>query len=392
MKLAIGENLKKLRAEKSVTQENLADYLGVSFQAVSRWETGAAYPDIELLPEMARFFGVSLEELMGCENDEREAVNKAIRLSNDRWSGNKEETLRALRELEKQYPNNWEIKEIICSMLVEPKPESYDEILPELRKYAAEALKVFSMDNARRGEWFIRHMVIAAPEEEVDEWASKLEEYNLNARWNVMKIRYQEREDWERARRYESMLKIAALCDLTEMGPIPEVMDGSLRANILPAQISERILDAVIGTPYRDENGKVRNSIMLNKRLAWCFTRVIGHIGDRYCGGDGQVIEDGLRELEKMMDYAILYADAVKEEYFVSDNPYLEGQKVGNYWRMDISEQDYSRERTLDNWLHALRDEMIYPPLLEDERFKRQMRRLHDKKAEIEEYWRARDE
>lgn len=43
MKLNIGENIKKLRAQKNVTQEDLAGYLGVSYQAVSRWETGVSH-------------------------------------------------------------------------------------------------------------------------------------------------------------------------------------------------------------------------------------------------------------------------------------------------------------------------------------------------------------
>ena len=68
MKLNIGENLRKLRREKDLTQEQLAELLGVTFQSVSRWETGATYPDIELLPVMAELFGVSMERLLGVES------------------------------------------------------------------------------------------------------------------------------------------------------------------------------------------------------------------------------------------------------------------------------------------------------------------------------------
>lgn len=66
MKLYIGESIRHLRASKNITQKFLAQHMGVSCQAVSRWETETAYPDIELLPELARFFEVSLEELLGC--------------------------------------------------------------------------------------------------------------------------------------------------------------------------------------------------------------------------------------------------------------------------------------------------------------------------------------
>ena len=59
----IGENVKQLRQEKHIKQETLADYLGVSSQAVSKWETGASEPDISLLPNIATYFGVSIDEL-----------------------------------------------------------------------------------------------------------------------------------------------------------------------------------------------------------------------------------------------------------------------------------------------------------------------------------------
>ncbi len=59
----IGKKIKNLRLEKNVKQEELAEYLGVSFQAVSKWETGASVPDIALLPNLAVFFGITIEEL-----------------------------------------------------------------------------------------------------------------------------------------------------------------------------------------------------------------------------------------------------------------------------------------------------------------------------------------
>ena len=64
MKLMIGENLRRLRREKDITQEQLAEVLGVSDQSVSRWENDACYPDMELLPTMAKFFETSVDKLL----------------------------------------------------------------------------------------------------------------------------------------------------------------------------------------------------------------------------------------------------------------------------------------------------------------------------------------
>ena len=65
----IGKQIKALRLAKEVKQEELAEYLGVSFQAVSKWETGASVPDIALLPNLAVFFGVTIDELFQIPNE-----------------------------------------------------------------------------------------------------------------------------------------------------------------------------------------------------------------------------------------------------------------------------------------------------------------------------------
>ncbi len=63
--MSIGKNIKQLRRQKQVTQEQMADYLGISYQAVSKWECGSNTPDITLLPKIAEFFGISIDTLFG---------------------------------------------------------------------------------------------------------------------------------------------------------------------------------------------------------------------------------------------------------------------------------------------------------------------------------------
>lgn len=65
MKLTIGEKIALLRKEKSITQTELAEYLSLAPQAISRWEVGNGAPEITLLPRIAAFFGVSIDELFG---------------------------------------------------------------------------------------------------------------------------------------------------------------------------------------------------------------------------------------------------------------------------------------------------------------------------------------
>lgn len=59
----IGKNIRYLRQQSGATQKALAEHLGVSYQAVSKWETQANTPDISLLPRIAKYFRVSLDTL-----------------------------------------------------------------------------------------------------------------------------------------------------------------------------------------------------------------------------------------------------------------------------------------------------------------------------------------
>ena len=72
--MEFNEKLQKIRKEHNITQESLADKLNVSRQAVSKWESGGAYPDTEKLIQISKLFNISLDELI---NDNPE-LNKNI--------------------------------------------------------------------------------------------------------------------------------------------------------------------------------------------------------------------------------------------------------------------------------------------------------------------------
>ncbi|MDR0915932.1 MAG: helix-turn-helix domain-containing protein [Oscillospiraceae bacterium] len=67
MNLYIAENIRRLRRERNITQEKLAECVGVTMQAVSKWERNEAYPDITLVLPLASYFGVSADELLGLD-------------------------------------------------------------------------------------------------------------------------------------------------------------------------------------------------------------------------------------------------------------------------------------------------------------------------------------
>ncbi len=75
MEIIIKDKLKELRKEKNITQEQLANHLGISQQSVGKWERGEGYPDITMLPTIALYFGITLDELMGIDEAR---VNEAL--------------------------------------------------------------------------------------------------------------------------------------------------------------------------------------------------------------------------------------------------------------------------------------------------------------------------
>ncbi|MBP3636645.1 MAG: helix-turn-helix transcriptional regulator [Clostridia bacterium] len=65
--MKLGSNIRTLRQRKGLTQEQVAAHLGVSYQAVSKWETGANTPDISLLPALAALFDVTIDALFSLD-------------------------------------------------------------------------------------------------------------------------------------------------------------------------------------------------------------------------------------------------------------------------------------------------------------------------------------
>lgn len=119
MKLSIGENIKRLRKERDITQEEFSEVLGVSCQSVSRWENNLCYPDIELLPVIAAFFGISTDKLLGF--DEAAEKNAVERYKNEFQSsiskGNIDECIRISRKAASEFPNNYTILNMLMYAL-----------------------------------------------------------------------------------------------------------------------------------------------------------------------------------------------------------------------------------------------------------------------------------
>ena len=83
MQLELGKRIRELRRRDGRTQEDLAEAIGVTSQAVSRWEANGGYPDMEMIPTIAHYFGITIDELFGYESDRERKIDAIIEHSEE---------------------------------------------------------------------------------------------------------------------------------------------------------------------------------------------------------------------------------------------------------------------------------------------------------------------
>lgn len=109
--MSIGSTIKKLRRERDMTQEQLAEYLGITANAVSQWECDRTMPDISQLPILANIFEVTADHLLGIDVTDKRSVIEGIH--NEAWSfcnaGDKIKAAEIVRTGLVNYPNSFKL-------------------------------------------------------------------------------------------------------------------------------------------------------------------------------------------------------------------------------------------------------------------------------------------
>ena len=136
--MEIGNQIKQLRRRRGITQEAMAQELGVTAQAVSKWERGVATPDIALLPDISAFFGVTIDELFALSDDTR-----MERIQNMLWDeryfdpAEVEDTRKFLLDKGRREPNNGKVYEHLAELENHLAQEHHEKA----EEYAKEALR-----------------------------------------------------------------------------------------------------------------------------------------------------------------------------------------------------------------------------------------------------------
>ena len=123
MQLNLGQKIRELRRRDGRTQESLADAIGVTSQAVSRWEANGGYPDMEMIPSIANYFGVSIDELFGYNNERSKKIDELVskidymNFQNNGVDINIDECIALARDAMVEFPGNEKIMLSLASVL-----------------------------------------------------------------------------------------------------------------------------------------------------------------------------------------------------------------------------------------------------------------------------------
>ena len=119
MEISMKETLRNLRQQKNVTQEALATHLGITPQSVGKWERGEGFPDITLLPAIALYFGVTVDELLSVDKARIEEKIKAYQEESRRYwhTGETAKDLELWERAYREFPNDCRVMEGLMSAL-----------------------------------------------------------------------------------------------------------------------------------------------------------------------------------------------------------------------------------------------------------------------------------
>ena len=183
----IGQRIKQLRRQQGLTQERLADHLGVTDKAVSKWECGLTAPDLALIMPLARILGVSADELLGGKKEETDAKRLEYdeRYTNYLKYDTRENYQIALQAV-KDYPNDYKYLAFLA------QTEMFVAYCSEFKEDPASRYSLEMLERA------IKHNDIVIEE---------CEDANIrgNAIWNAM-VCCKNMRDYDRAKGYAEML------------------------------------------------------------------------------------------------------------------------------------------------------------------------------------------
>ena len=263
--MAIGEVIKKHRKSIGLTQEEMANRLGVTAPAVNKWEKGNTLPDIALLAPIARLLNITIDELLSFRDElTNEEINRYLsQVQNDLEVKNFNEVFFTVKKKTEEYPNCekliWQAAVILDAKLMETdlsNPEDYDQQIrnwyeqcllsenEQIRKQAANSLfhSYFRKKDYEKALQYLEHFSLDNPERKRKEalvnskTGNRKEAYrayeelifsgyqHIQSTLNDLRILYMEDNDHEMVKKLDGVSSSAA--STFEMGKYNEICAG----------------------------------------------------------------------------------------------------------------------------------------------------------------------
>ncbi len=214
MKLNLGNNIKKYRKEKDMTQEALAEYLGVSSQAVSRWENGTTYPDVELIPGLANLFGVSTDVLFDMKQAQKEIAATEVLTELAKLTREKPLNVARINELIREVRLNYIDCDCFWTFWLSVNTNAYrhESILPEVRK-VFEAVMQSAASTANKNQ-AISQFLLIEDEEHIDSFIREYATESDMSKKVLLHHRYHMRGDKEKDEIYRQKVLFYYLSEM----------------------------------------------------------------------------------------------------------------------------------------------------------------------------------
>lgn len=306
--IRLSENIKRYRLMKEMTQTQLAAVFNVSEQAVSRWENGNTYPDITLLPAIADYFGISIDELMGMETykDEKTIDSILQTVKENERKGQISENVTLLWDAAQKYPTNYNILLYLAGQL-------NFEYCTDEKKSKANHEKVIDIVNRIESEcndrmicnYAINEKIIALREIDRIEEAVKIAEEQPNI-WNSSNFRllelYKGDDLYTHCRNTEMQFAQAMYWTILKYADLDFENDSFTTRDRI--NIAQKALD-VLNVVYEGNYGVESRLVSQMNRYIEAMEVLEGNV------------DATLNHLEKAAEYAIIY-DSLPETIYMT--------------------------------------------------------------------------
>ena len=354
MSLPISNVIRRLRRERDITQEELAAAVGVTYQSVSRWENGQAYPDMELIAKIAGFFNISTDILFGTD---KESINTKLEAHYEKINKvqhDPEEFYQACKAAYDEFPKEYSFGIWLCRCYIENNTRPYEEHLDEIR-----AICKNIMDNCTDEDHRIEamHMIaVAEDEEHLSAWLDMIPCWK-SCKEVLLASRYSYRKNFEKCELHgqQNLLSFVGYIFYNSINP------NDQNETAARFQLILKVIDIM-----RDTSTDVD---------AWLPMRAEFHLRLAGCYFFTEQYDIGYTELENAIDLYVKYAELPIDTILSYNNPLMNLLTDDKHCKPEDDTNDkgeYICFMAYENFAKT----RLFDSVRNDERYKKQIDRL----------------